>query len=199
MQRCRRPLSSGREHGGPLPLLSGLVRRGDWLPDRAQREVVEVLQRVYTGVAQPAAAGGGGDGEAAGVGGAYLHGPVGSGKTALMDLLASSCEAGQVRRLHFHELMGHVHAELHRGLSVPAIGAALGAATPLLCLDEMQLTDIADAAIVSRLVAAVCGAGARLVFTSNRAPHELYAGGLNRHVHIPAFCAALQAHGEPKP
>ena len=59
----------------------------------------------------------------------------------------------------------------------------------------MQLTDIADAAIVSRLVAAVCGAGARLVFTSNRAPHELYAGGLNRHVHIPAFCAALQAHG----
>ena len=33
------------------------------------------------------------------------------------------------------------------------------------------------------------------MFTSNRAPHELYAGGLNRHVHIPAFCAALQAHG----
>ena len=132
VQLCRRPLSSGREHGGPLPLLSGLVRRGDWLPDRAQQEVVKVLQRVYTGVAQPAAAGGGGDGEAAGVGGAYLHGPVGSGKTALMDLLASSCEAGQVRRLHFHELMGHVHAELHRGLSVPAIGAALGAATPLL-------------------------------------------------------------------
>ena len=61
-----------------------------------------------------------------------IGGPVGSGKTALMDLLASSCEAGQVRRLHFHELMGHVHAELHRGLSVPAIGAALGTATPLL-------------------------------------------------------------------
>ena len=149
MQLSRRQLSSGaREHGGPLPLLSGLVRRGDWLPDRAQQDVVEVLQQVYAGVTRAAVAGGDVDG----VGGAYLHGPVGSGKTALMDLLASSCDAGQVRRLHFHELMGHVHGELHRGASVPAIGAALGSATPLLCVDEIQLTDIADAAIVSRLV-----------------------------------------------
>ena len=149
VQLSRRQLSSGaREHGGPLPLLSGLVRRGDWLPDGAQQDVVEVLQQVYAGVARAAVAGGDVDG----VGGAYLHGPVGSGKTALMDLLASSCDAGQVRRLHFHELMGHVHGELHRGASVPAIGAALGSATPLLCVDEIQLTDIADAAIVSRLV-----------------------------------------------
>ena len=139
VQLSRRQLSSAAfEHGGPLPLLSGLVRRGDWLPDRAQQDVVEVLQQVYAGVARAAAAGG----DVAGVGGAYLHGPVGSGKTALMDLLASSCDAGQVRRLHFHELMGHVHGELHRGASVPAIGAALGSATPLLCVDEMQLADI---------------------------------------------------------
>ena len=138
VQLSRRQLSSGREHGGPLPLLSGLVHRGDWLPDRAQQDVAEVLQQVYAGVAQTGAAGADVDG----VGGAYLHGPVGSGKTALMDLLASSCDAGQVRRLHFHELMGHVHGELHRGASVPAIGAALGSATPLLCVDEMQLTDI---------------------------------------------------------
>ena len=74
----------------------------------------------------------------------------------------------------------------------PRRRSACRAAAPLLAVDEMQLTDIADAAIVSRLVAAVCSSeGARLVLTSNRAPQDLYEGGLNRHVHIPAFCGVL--------
>ena len=97
LQLSRRRLSCAREVGGPLHLLSALVSRGDWLPDRAQQDMVEVLQQVYAGVLQAAAGGGLG-----GVGGAYLHGPVGSGKTALMDLLASSCGDGQVRPRHFH-------------------------------------------------------------------------------------------------
>ena len=165
---------------GPLRLLAAAVQRGEWLPDRGQQHTATLLQAVYEGTSR----------------GTYLHGPVGSGKTALMDLLVRSCDAGQVRRLHFHELMGHVHRELHRGAAVPAIGAELVAAAPLLAVDEMQLTDIADAAIVSRLVAAVCSSeGARLVLTSNRAPQDLYEGGLNRHVHIPALCKALDENG----
>ena len=158
---------------------------GDWLPDAAQHQASGLLQRVHDSLGQS-------DGS---IGGTYLHGPVGSGKTALMDLLVDSCEAGQVRRFHFHELMCHVHGEMHRRKTVPEIGEALGSETPLLAVDEMQLTDIADAAILARLTASLCTAGCKLVVTSNRAPEELYEGGLNRHVHVPAFCASLSAHG----
>lgn len=158
---------------------------GDWLADAAQHEASGLLQQVHDSLGQVHSS----------IGGTYLHGPVGSGKTALMDLLVDSCEAGQVRRFHFHELMCHVHGQMHRGKIVPEIGVALGSETPLLAVDEMQLTDIADAAILARLTAALCTAGAKLVITSNRAPEELYEGGLNRHVHVPAFCASLRAHG----
>ena len=59
----------------------------------------------------------------------------------------------------------------------------------------MQLTDIADAAIVSRVLQGILGADTALVTTSNRPPDELYRGGLNRHVYIPALCATLDAAG----
>ena len=132
------------------------------------------------------------------LGGVYLHGQVGSGKTALMDMLAeSSAEAGvRCSRMHFHELMLHAHRQINaRGRTVDDVGAALAASAELVCLDEMQITDIADAAIVSRLLDGVLSAGATLVTTSNRPPEHLYAGGLNRHVYIPALCATLERQG----
>lgn len=58
-----------------------------------------------------------------------------------------------------------------------------------------QLTDIADAAIVTRLWEALLASGADVVATSNRRPSELYSGGLNRHVYIPSFCEMLERHG----
>jgi protein AFG1 len=129
--------------------------------------------------------------------GVYLHGPVGSGKTALADLLMSSLAAQHApgvvtQRLHFHELMRTVHAAMFAGEAVPAIGSRLGASASVLFVDEFQVTDIADAAILSRLTAAIMRSGCALLATSNRAPGELYEKGLNREVYIPAFEASLR-------
>ena len=175
---------------GPSALLSAAITNDGWRVDEAQRTAAELLQRLWEHRVQ---------GEQADLAGIYIHGPVGSGKTALMDLtLQAGTTAGLTcTRMHFHELMRYAHQQMHtEKLSPSEIGRALGAdANDLLCLDEMQITDIADAAIVSRLLSGILEAGAALVTTSNRPPHELYLGGLNRHVYVPALCATLASAG----
>ena len=171
---------------GPLARLSAAVATRRLADDVAQREAAGLLQGVY----ERLASGGGVPG------GVYLHGPVGSGKTALMDMLATSATGAGLSccRVHFHELMGHTHRQMHAGRLVPEIGHALGSSWRLVCLDEMQITDIADAAIVSRLLSSLVRAGAAVVATSNRQPADLYSGGLNRHVYIPELCSMLESH-----
>jgi len=87
--------------------------------------------------------------------------------------------------------MREAHALLHAKQSVPSIGLSLGTGPTLLAVDEFQMTDIADAAILSRLTSGIISSGCLLLATSNRAPLDLYQGGLNRHVYIPAFARAL--------
>ena len=175
---------------GPSALLSAAVTTNGWKADRAQTTAADLLQQLWECRVQRSNSS---------LTGIYLHGPVGSGKTALMDLtLQAGADANLAcKRMHFHELMTHAHAQMHTAKRSPLeIGRALGVeANDLLCLDEMQITDIADAAIVSRVVGGILQAGAALVTTSNRPPDELYSGGLNRHVYIPALCATLAQHG----
>ena len=231
--------------------------------------------------------------------GVYLHGSVGSGKTMLMDLFVEAC-GDAAQRLHFHELMLEVHAELHRlhmsrprtvvqskfGLPMFKFGdmeEAGGSASsttndgrephgraplsggstanegrgggsnsmadstaeaqaagkhdphvesfidgplasssredsgvaqpppspprppppppppspltrvieriasrgPVLCLDEMQVTDVADAMLLRQLFEGLFDRNVRVVFTSNRQPEELYERGLNRKYFLP--------------
>lgn len=128
--------------------------------------------------------------------GLYIHGDVGRGKTMLMDLFYAHVTTWPKDRIHFHAFMQQIHAERARLPGHDVIGQIadrMASRYRLLCLDEMQIVDIADAMIIGRLYEAMLTRGIVLVTTSNRPPDELYHEGLNRDLFLP-FIETLKDH-----
>jgi len=117
----------------------------------------------------------------------------------LLDLFhGNSREAGlRVLRKHFYEFMLSLHQQIHEieeERPVEVAANRLADSVDVLCFDEFQITDIQDAAILPRLFEVLFLRGVVVVMTSNTAPQLLYSGGLNRHVHLPAFISLLAEH-----
>ena len=131
--------------------------------------------------------------------GLYIHGEVGRGKTMVMDLFHATADITPKRRIHFHAFMQDVHKRLHAARqshtqdALAPVAKALAKEARLLCLDEMQITDIADAMIVGRLFEGLLSAGTVIVTTSNLAPRDLYRNGLNRQLFLP-FIELISRH-----
>jgi cell division protein ZapE len=129
--------------------------------------------------------------------GVYLWGGVGRGKSMLMDLGFEHIDIEPKRRVHFHEFMLETHHRLRdtrrteEGDSIASVVQQIAAETRLLCFDEMQVTNPADAMILSRIFGKLLEQGVKVITTSNRAPRDLYLGGLNRELFLP-FIALIE-------
>ncbi|MEG8236207.1 cell division protein ZapE [Pseudomonas orientalis] len=107
----------------------------------------------------------------------YLHGPVGRGKSWLLDGFFQALPIAEKQRVHFHDFF----ADLHRGMfqhrtQDDALAVALDerlADCRVLCFDEFHVHDIGDAMLISRLFKALFQRGVLVLVTSNYAPEGL--------------------------
>lgn len=129
--------------------------------------------------------------------GIYIYGPVGRGKTMVMDLFveAIKTQSVPVHRTHFHRFFSEVHSDIHRRRTtgqttkdvMVAIAQHWAKQYKVLAFDEFYVNNIADAMILGRFLGALFQAGVAVVFTSNDAPSDLYPGGLQRERFVPTI------------
>jgi cell division protein ZapE len=176
-----------------------LVRANELKPDPAQQRAVVALDALAQ------ALGRNGQGlfrffskHAVDPDGVYLWGGVGRGKSMLMDLAFQHIDFEPKRRVHFHAFMLETHQRLKAaradedGDPVEDVAEIIAEEAKLLCFDEMQVGNPADAMILSRLFEKLLERGVKVIATSNRPPADLYKDGLNRELFLP-FIATLQA------
>jgi cell division protein ZapE len=174
------------------------LRRHGHSPDVAQEHAVAKLEDLRLRLEASHGAGGGWLSRLRGISrrdpvavrGLYLWGGVGRGKTFLMDLFRANLQVPS-RREHFHRFMKDVHGRL-RGLRdtespLEQVAEAFARDARVLCLDELFVSDIADAMLLSGLFSGLVDRKVTLVFTSNSPPADLYRDGLQRARFLPAI------------
>ncbi len=200
---------------GPLPAYRARVASGALLPDPVQALAAETLQDLWRRLRgydpHPEAPEGGGflsrffrrrSGEGAPEAtphGLYLVGGVGRGKSMLMDLFFACADLPRKRRIHFHQFMQECHRRIHAWKKthpgeadpIPPLADAIAAEAALLCFDEFQVHDIADAMILGRLFEALFARGVVVVATSNTLPDDLFKGRPGRDAFLP-FIALIK-------
>jgi cell division protein ZapE len=131
--------------------------------------------------------------------GLYLVGEVGRGKSMLMDLFFAAADLRRKRRIHFHRFMQDAHIRIHAWKRanpatedpIPPLADSIANEAALLCFDEFQVNDIADAMILGRLFLALFERGVVVVATSNTAPDDLFKGQPGQDAFLP-FIAMLK-------
>lgn len=165
------------------------VKQGSIVDDANQRLILGHLQRLVTALSQstpwyrrwqqktiP---------------GMYICGPVGIGKTYLMDLFYHAIPESRKARFHFHHFMQQVDQQLRllQGHANPLMQVAkkLSKSTRILCLDEFLVNDVAHAMILAELLTALFKYNVILVATANTRPDDLYLNGVGRERFLPAI------------
>ena len=170
----------------PLAAYQHAIAQQGFVPDDAQRRAVDALQACHQALHQGRSP----------IAGVYLWGPVGRGKTWLMDQFYQSLRV-PARRQHFHHFMGWVHQRSFQltGLKDPlrTLARELSRDVRVLCFDELFVNDIGDAIILGRLFQVMFEEGVVMVCTSNQPPEQLYADGFNRERFLPGI-EAIKRH-----
>jgi len=158
------------------------VAQGAISDDTSQRKVLAMLSTLHDRLAAPRLF----RKKRAHENGLYIWGNVGRGKSMLMDLFFAHVPVAKKKRVHFHAFMQDVHARLHelrkhkQSDPVALLARELAEDTTLLCFDELQATDVADATLLYRLFSGLFDAGVTIVSTSNHPPTSLYTGGVQK-------------------
>jgi cell division protein ZapE len=211
MRRCIMDMNQPSDDlsRGPLPAYRARVAAGSLAADPSQAMAIERLQdlwvklRGYSPEPQAAAKAGlfsrflrrkpteGAD--EVRPHGLYLVGEVGRGKSMLMDLFFAAADVPRKRRLHFHQFMQESHRRIHAWRKanpneadpIPPLADTIAAEAALLCFDEFQVNDIADAMILGRLFQALFDRAVVVVTTSNTLPDDLFKGQPGRDAFLP--------------
>jgi cell division protein ZapE len=198
---------------GPLPAFRAMVAAGQLAPDASQEHVAERLQSLWMRLRgydpTPRAANGTSlfsrllrrEAEPEPPDGLYIVGEIGRGKSMLMDLFFAAADVRRKQRIHFHRFMQNVHRRFHAFRRanpeiedpIPPLADSIATEAALLCFDEFQVNDIADAMILGRLFQGLFERGVVVVATSNITPDDLFKDRPGCDAFLP-FIALIKQH-----